>query len=76
MLSRTGDWCAVTAIFPCYENCQHDNELAVVKAGVITIEQLKKPMVLFSHGGLIDPYVMGQQLTHFAPVTLSEKNSG
>ena len=66
-------WCAVTAIFPCYENCQHDNELAVVKAGVITIEQLEKPMVLFSHGGLINPYVMGRQLTHFAPVTLSNK---
>ena len=40
-------WCAVTAIFPCYEDCQHDNELAAVKAGVITIEQLEKPTVLF-----------------------------
>ena len=66
-------WCAVTAIFPCYENCQHDKEPAVVKAGVITIEQLKSPMILFSHGGLINPHVLGRQLTHFAPVTVADK---
>ncbi len=25
-------------------------------------------MLLFSHGGLIDPHVLGPKLTHFAPV--------
>jgi len=62
-------WCAVTAIFPGYGDCQC-NDIAVVKAGVISVEQLKTSMILLSHGALINPHVLAQ-LTHFAPVTLS-----
>lgn len=60
--------CAVTAIFPCYEKCS--NELTILKAGMITVEQIATPMMLFSHGGLINPHVIGKQLTHFAPVKI------
>jgi hypothetical protein len=49
--------CAVTAIFPCYENCS--NEIQILKAGDIKLEQLEAPMVLFPHGGIINPFVMG-----------------
>jgi hypothetical protein len=62
-------WCAVTAIFPGYGDCQC-NDIAVVKVGVISVEQIKTFMILLSHGALINPHVLAQ-LTYFAPVTLS-----
>ncbi len=37
---------------------------------MIAAEQIETPMMLFSHGGLINPHVMGSQLTHFAPVQI------
>jgi hypothetical protein len=64
-------WCVVTAIFPCYGDYQC-NDIAIVKAGVISVEQLKTPMVLFSHGALINPY-LPSQLTHFAPIILTKQ---
>jgi hypothetical protein len=45
-------WCAVDVIFPGDGDCQC-NVIAVVKAGVnreMSVEQLKTPMFLFSHG--------------------------
>jgi hypothetical protein len=70
MSSVEGDsWCAVTTIFPGYGDCQC-NDIAVVEAGVISVEQLKTSMILLSHGALINSHVIAQ-LTHFAPVTLS-----
>ncbi len=64
-------WCAVTAIFPGYGYCQC-NDIAVVKAGVVSVEQLKTSMILLSHDALINPLVLAQW-THFAPVTLSNE---
>jgi len=64
-------WCAVTAIFPGYGDYQC-NDIAIVKAGVISVEQLKTPMILFSHGALINPYIPSQ-LTHFAPIILKKQ---
>ena len=66
-------WSAVTAIFPCYKGCAKDTKLSILKAGVITMEQLKTPMILFSHGALVNPHVLGRQLTHFAPVTVPDE---
>ena len=54
--------CAVTAIFPCYERCS--NNLKFLKAGVITLEELATPLMLFLHGGLINPYVLGTLHEH------------
>ncbi len=61
--------CAVTAIFPGYGDCQC-NYIAIAKAGVISVEQLKTSMILLSNGAFINPHVIAQS-THFAPVTLS-----
>ncbi len=47
----------------------------LVKAGALTLDQLKTPMLVFSHGGILNPHVMGQQLTHFAPVTVPDQIS-
>jgi hypothetical protein len=44
--------------------------IRVVKAGVITSEQSKSPMQLFSLGCVINSHVMGDQHPHFAPVML------
>ena len=45
-----------------------------VKAGVLTLDQLKSNMLVFSHGGsILNPHVMGRQLTHFAPVSVSDQ---
>jgi hypothetical protein len=52
-------WCAVTALFPGYGDCQC-NDIAIVKAGVISVEQLKTSMILLSHGALINPHVLAQ----------------
>ncbi len=52
-------WCAVTAIFPGYGDDQC-NDIAIVKAGAISVVQLKTPMVLFSHGALINPHLPSQ----------------
>jgi hypothetical protein len=54
-------WCAVPAIFPGYGDYQC-SDIAIVKAEVI--KQLKTPIVLFSHGALINPH-LPSQLTHF-----------
>jgi hypothetical protein len=62
---------AVTAIFPCYEHCS--NNLKFLKAGVITLEELATPLMLFSHGGLINPHVLGPKLTHFAPIYIKSE---
>ncbi len=56
-------WSAVTAIFPCYKGCAKDTKLSILEAGVITMEQLKTSMILFSHGALVNPHVLGRQLT-------------
>ncbi len=56
--------CAVNVIFPGYGDC-HCNDIAVVKAEVISVEQLKTSMILLSHGVLMNPHVLAQ-LTHFA----------
>ncbi len=68
-------WCAVTRLFPCYEECQPNTNLVFVKAGALTFDQLKTPMLVFSHGGKLNPHVMGRQLTHFAPVTVPDQIS-
>jgi hypothetical protein len=62
--------CAVTAIFPCYNLQGASAKIGVVKAGVITKEQLNSSMQLFSQGCVKSPHVMGDQLSHFAPVML------
>jgi hypothetical protein len=64
MFSEGESWCAVSAIFFCYGDYQC-NDIAIVKAGVISAKQLKTPMVLFSNGALINPH-LPNQLTHFA----------
>jgi hypothetical protein len=56
--------------FPGYRDYQC-NDIAIVKAGAISVEQLKISMVLFSHGALINPYIPSQ-LTHFAPIILKK----
>jgi hypothetical protein len=70
-------WCAVTGLFSCYEDCQPNTNLVFVKAGVLTLNQLKTNMLVFSHGGIepgiLNPHVMGRQLTHFAPATVSDQ---
>ena len=55
--------CAVTAIFPCYDLKGASAKIYVVKAGVITNKQLKSSRMLFSHGDVISPHVMGNQLS-------------
>jgi hypothetical protein len=62
--------CAVTVIFSCYDLKGASAKLNIVKAWVITNEQFKSSMMLFSHGGVINPHVMGNRLSHFAPVIL------
>jgi hypothetical protein len=47
-----------------------------VKAGVLTLDQLKTNMLVFSHGSILNPHVMGRQLTHFAPVIVSDQICG
>ncbi len=64
-------WCAVTAIFAGYGDYQC-NDIAIVKTGVISVEQLKTQMILFSHGALINPH-LPSQLTHFAPIILKKR---
>ena len=66
-------WSAVTAIYPCYKGCAKDTKLSILKAGVITMEQLKTSMILFSHGALVNPHVLGRQLTHVAPATVPDE---
>ena len=67
--------CAVTAIFSIYDLKGESATINVVKAVVTTNEQLKSSMMLFSHGGVINPHVMGNQLSHFAPVMLKREVS-
>ena len=46
-----------------------------VKAGVLTLDQLKTHMLVFSHAGMPNTQVLGRQLTHSAPVTASDRIS-
>jgi hypothetical protein len=59
-------WCAVTGLFPSFHT--GETTITVLKAGQVSQEQLRSQMVLFSHGGLMNPHIMGRQLTHFSPV--------
>jgi hypothetical protein len=66
----------VTAIFPCYNLQGASDKIKVGKAGVMTKDQSKSSMQLFSQGCVINPYVMSEQLlTHFTPVMLKQQIS-
>jgi hypothetical protein len=70
----SGESCsAVTAISPCYKGCAKDTKLSILKTGAITMEQLKTSVILFPNGALVNPHVLGRQLTHFAPVTVPDE---
>ena len=56
--------CTVTAICPCYNRQDQSAMIEVGKSGDITNEQLKSPMLLFSHGGVTNPHVMGRYSLH------------
>ena len=43
-----------------------------VCAGVIDQHQLTEPMILYSHGGILNPHIVAQ-LSHFAPVEHCEQ---
>ncbi len=74
--SVEGEACfAVTGLFPCHEECQPYTNLVFVKSGALILDQLKTPMLVFSHGGIVNPHVMGRQMTHFAPVTVPDQIS-
>ncbi len=45
----------------------------MLKAGQVSQEQLWSQMVLFSHGGLMNPHIMARQLTRFSPVFQSSR---
>ena len=65
-------FCCVTGIVPCYQQALTTN-IAIVKAGQIRLDQLQSEMILFSHGAVFNPHVMGSQLTHFSPVFLQSE---
>ena len=54
---RDESWSAITAVIPCYDKCSVDTKLSILQAGVITTEQLKSSIILFSNGALVNPHV-------------------
>jgi hypothetical protein len=57
---------AVTGVFVNFESGQN-NQIQIICGGPIDLAQLKDPMILYSHGGLLNQHIIGQ-LTHFVPV--------
>jgi hypothetical protein len=57
---------AVTGVLPNYQSGHH-HELKNICAGYIALEQLKDPMILYAHGGLLNQHKIGQR-THFVPI--------
>jgi hypothetical protein len=68
LVSRVNNYScmAVTGVFPNYQSGSN-NELKYICAGYIALEQLQDPMILYAHGGLLNPHIIGQ-LTHYAPI--------
>ena len=63
---------SVTGNFLSYDNT--NSEFEYINAGRIEADQLNESMILYSHGGMLNPYVIGQ-LTHFAPIQRIAKDA-
>jgi hypothetical protein len=69
--------CAITAMFLGYAHLESNQakKIKSVKARVVTKEQLKRPIALFSHGGFTNPDMFCAQLTHCAVFRTSNANN-
>ncbi len=65
-------WSAATGIVPYHDN--PSSEVEFISADKIELAQLDAKMILYSHGGMLNPYI-ARQLTHFAPIQLVDKDA-
>ena len=61
---------AVTGVIPSFNTLNPTT--AYLQAGSITVDQLGQPMILLSHGTLINCHI-SEQLQHFAPILLTDR---
>ena len=60
---------AVTGVIPSFNTLNPTT--AYLQAGSIKVDQLGQPMILLSHGALINRHI-SKQLQHFAPILLTD----